>query len=183
MSLEEVLAEQTAAIREQTQALVKLTTAFAVVAAHATGVEVPAVLQGKASEDAAPAKTKQETVAEKMADTREPPKTRRQKHAEFETPTVDPANKPPADSGLPEGERDKDYYDAHVRPILMKLVDLDKPVVKALVEKFGQTRADAIPAAEWDELVIATKALTAEVIERNKRLKAEAEAEAEANLV
>jgi hypothetical protein len=183
MSLEQVLADQTAAIREQTAAITKLTTAFAVVAAQSSGITVPAVLLDTTATSSVAGEAATATPRPNpAADTREPAKTRRQKHSEFEVPVVPEDNKPEPEavSVLPEGERTLEFYAEHVKPVLVALGRLDKEVLREVLKKFGAEKGDQTKPEDWDAVVIAAKALAEEVVERNKRLEAEAAAEAAA---
>lgn len=162
MSLEQAIAEQTAAIKEQTAVLTKLVTAISVIAASA----------GKATLAAAEPAATEAPKEEKM--------TRRKREAAMDIPVVDPDNLPEGDakkSPLPEGERNDAFYKEHVQPVLLGLAAVDKEVLKDMFKKFGVAKGSELKPADWDAAVIAAAALKEEVIARDKRLKEEADAD------
>lgn len=176
MSLEQAIAEQTAAIKEQTAVLTKLVTAIAVIAAGEKSTPTPtdnAPAGKKAQAESAKAEPTKEPEPEKTEDApavdpnAKPERlTRRQQHAQVPLPPTDGADAPDT-TKLPEGERDEAYYAKHVQPVLIELLKLDKEVLKALLAKFKVSTGKDIPSTEWDAAVFAAKGLIAQVQERD----------------
>jgi hypothetical protein len=172
MSLEEVIKEQTAAIKEQTLVLQKLVTAIAV---NVAGKKDQIALLNYADGDAEPTNFIPATGATDIilveADD--------QRYAVTEGPTTVPAEAPRAKKAkaapkseelqmmeeviaaeeLPSGERNDAYYVANIQPICLELVAKNKPALVAIVtEHFGAKSAKLIPSDKWDELVTLVKA-------------------------
>lgn len=172
MSLEQAIAEQTAAIKEQTAVLAKLVTAIAVIAA--AGKTITSTVEKSAPEaKAVEAEPVKKPEAEKTEDApavdpnAKPERlTRRQQHAQVPLPPTDGADAPDM-TKLPEGERDEAYYNKHVQPIFVELLKLDKEVLKAMLAKYKVASGKAIPPEDWDAAVYTVKGLIAQVQERD----------------
>lgn len=96
-------------------------------------------------------------------------------------------------SGLPEGERDKAFYEAHIRPQLAALAKINPKEVKKIfgfyeaeAKKEGREFPDlsAVPQQQWDELYGRVKAEIhrTEHPEELREMVAEARAEAKAEI-
>lgn len=172
MSLEQAIAEQTAAIKEQTAVLTKLVTAAAIIAA---GNKAPQILSGAAD-------TKKAAEPEVGTGEQESEKkpTRRQRESRMDVPVKDENNLPPpaAERVLPEGERDEAYYKAHVQPTLLKLAGMDKDVLIDMFKKFGVKSGKELTPDTWDAAFVAAKSLIDQVIAREEQLKKEREEDA-----
>lgn len=64
---------------------------------------------------------------------------------------------------LPPGKRDQAYYDAHVKPILTELAQIDLPKLLSIVrDQYGVKKADMLPPDQWDALAAQVQALVDE---------------------
>lgn len=175
MSLEQALADQTAAIKEQTAALIKLTTAIAVIASTAGkgGAAVTAAAATIEAGKVTPVSEAGEPVAEPEAPkAEEKKKSRRELMDEVPRPKDDKKNLPPADAVLPEGERNEDYYKAHVQPCILELAGYEnggRDILIAMYKKLGIKDGKDLRArpSEWDVATIGAKTLLAEAKARD----------------
>jgi hypothetical protein len=160
MSLEEVIKEQTAAIKEQTLVLQKLVTAIAVnVAGKKFGTESMAFC-GAADAIPLEAVDRRYAVVEDVpAPAAEKTKPKKAAPKSEELQMMEEVIAEEATFKLPDGERNDAYYVQHVQPICLELVTKNKPALFKIVnERFGAKSAKLIPADKWDELVAAVKA-------------------------
>jgi hypothetical protein len=156
MSIERTIDVQTAAIEKQTVAIGEFTAAvLGLTAVIATASGNAVATTPAATANTATAKGGKKGAAKDTAAAAETPAT---ETSATETSVTETKAETAADDGLPPGERDADFFLAHIAPTLKALADIDVKKLGAINESFGNRKAGLIEPSKWGHLLKAVKA-------------------------
>ena len=88
-------------------------------------------------------------------DEAEKPKAEKPKAEKSEKEVLDEVieeNTHPAEYGLPAGVRDEGFFTKHLRPVLVDLSKVNRPLIDELCKEFGVDRLSAAKPEFWGEI-------------------------------